>query len=114
MSEIDTASDSASGTASEDWSARATSTIVGYVDTIRNATTGKALLASRLAPYGVAAALVAMVVLILLLILVFRFLVIVTGYWDYVGTGGVWLAYLILGLVFMTAGGVLWKKRSSA
>lgn len=103
MSEIDTASD--------DWSARATSTIVGYVDTIRGATTGKALVASRLAVYGVAAALVGVVMLILLLILMVRFLVVVTGYWEYVGDGGVWLAYWILGALFLAAGAWIWRLR---
>lgn len=103
MSEIESAS--------EDWSARATATIVGYVDTIRGATTGKALVASRLAVYGIAAALVALVMLVLMLILIVRFLVVVTGYWDYVGDGGVWLAYWILGALFLAAGGWIWKKR---
>ncbi len=68
MSEIETAS--------KDWSARATSTIVGYVDTVRGATTGKAMVASRLAVYGIAAALVAVVMLLLSLVLLVRFLVV--------------------------------------
>lgn len=103
MSEIDTAS--------EDWSARATSTIVGYVDTVRGATTGKAMVASRLAVYGLAAALVAVVMMVILLIVLVRFLVVVTGYWDVVGEGGVWLAYWILGALFLLGGWVLWRMR---
>lgn len=103
MSELDTAS--------EDWSARATSTIVGYVDTVRGATTGKALVASRLAVYGLAAALVGLVMLVILLIVIVRFLVVVTGYWDVVGEGGVWLAYWILGGLFLIAGWILWRMR---
>ncbi len=103
MSEIDTAS--------EDWSARATSTIVGYVDTVRGATTGKAMVASRLAVYGLAAALVGLVMMVILLIVLVRFLVVVTGYWDAVGEGGVWLAYWILGAIFLLAGWLLWRMR---
>ena len=105
MSEIDTAP--------EDWSAKATSTIVGYVDTIRGATTGKALVASRIAVYGVAAALVGMMMAILLLIVMIRFLVVVTGYWDVVGEGGVWLAYWILGVIFLAAGALIWRMRGN-
>lgn len=105
MSEIDTAP--------EDWSARATSTIVGYVDTIRGATTGKALVASRVAVYGVAAALVGMMMAILMLIVMIRFLVVVTGYWDVVGEGGVWLAYWILGVIFLAAGALTWRMRGN-
>ncbi len=103
MSEIDTAS--------EDWSARATTTIVGYVDTVRGATTGKAMVASRLAVYGIAAGLVAAVMLILLLVLVVRFMVIATGYLPAVEEGQVWLAYWILGGLFLLAGAILWHMR---
>jgi heme/copper-type cytochrome/quinol oxidase subunit 4 len=103
MSEIDTTS--------EDWSARATSTIVGYVDTVRGATTGKAMVASRLAVYGVAAGLVAIVMVILLLVLLVRFMVIATGYVPGIEEGQVWLAYGILGAVFLLAGWIMWRLR---
>ena len=103
MSEIDTAS--------EDWSARATSTIVGYVDTVRTATTGKALVASRLAVYGIAAALVAVVMALLLLVVLVRFLVIATAELGITNEGEVWAAYWFLGAIFLIVGAVLWHKR---
>jgi len=103
MSEIETAS--------EDWSARATSTIVGYVDTVRGATTGKAMVASRLAVYGVAAALVAHVMVVLLLVLLVRFLVVLSSTLNITNDGEVWSAYWLLGLIFLAVGAVLWRKR---
>lgn len=104
MSEIDTAS--------EDWSARATSTIVGYVDTVRGTTTGKAMVASRLAVYGLAAALVGVVMLLLMLVLVVRFLVVFSD--SVVGItsdGEVWSAYWLLGFIFLLLGWIMWRKR---
>lgn len=103
MSEIDTAS--------EDWSARATSTIVGYVDTVRGATTGKAMVASRLAVYGVAAALVGLVMLVLFLILLVRFLVVFSAWINLTDDGEVWSAYWLLGILFLAIGTFLWRKR---
>ncbi len=103
MSEIDTAS--------EDWSARATSTIVGYVDTVRGATTGKAMAASRFAVYGIAAALVGVVMLVLALVLVVRFLVVASSSIGITGDGEVWSAYWLLGVIFLVLGWVMWRKR---
>ena len=103
MSEIETAS--------EDWSARATTTIVGYVDTVRGATTGKALVASRLAVYGIAAALVALVMLVLLLILLVRVLVVASEAIGLTDPGEVWSAYWLLGFIFLVLGAVMWRMR---
>lgn len=103
MSEIDTAS--------EDWSARATSTIVGYVDTVRGATTGKAMVASRLAVYGVAAALVGVVMLLLSLVLLVRFLVVASSSIGLTDDGEVWSAYWLLGIIFLALGWLMWRKR---
>lgn len=103
MSEIETAS--------EDWSARATSTIVGYVDTVRGATTGKAMVASRLAVYGIAAALVGVVMLLLSLVLLVRFLVVASSSLGITSDGEVWSAYWLLGVIFLLLGWVMWRKR---
>lgn len=103
MSEIDTAS--------EDWSARATSTIVGYVDTVRGTTTGKAMVASRLAVYGLAAALVGVVMLLLSLVLLVRFLVVASDAIGITSDGEVWSAYWFLGLLFLILGWIMWRKR---
>ena len=108
MSELDTPP-------TEDWSAKATTTIVGYVDTVRAATTGKALVVSRLAVYFLAAGLAAIVALILLLVMLVRLLVVATnnapGTQELVEGGQVWLAYWILGAVFLLVGWFLWRKR---
>ena len=103
MSEIESAP--------EDWSARATSTIVGYVDTVRGATTGKAMVASRLAVYGIAAALVALVMVVLILIVLVRFLVVFSEWINLTDEGEVWSAYWLLGILFMGLGGLLWRMR---
>lgn len=103
MSEIETAS--------EDWSARATSTIVGYVDTVRGATTGKALVASRLVVYGIAAGLVALVMLLLFLVLLVRFLVVLSGEIGLTDPGESWSAYWLLGLIFTLGGWLAWRSR---
>ena len=103
MSEIDTAS--------EDWSARATSTIVGYVDTVRGTTTGKAMVASRLAVYGIAAGLVAVVMLLIGLVLLVRFLVVLSDTFGITSDGEVWSAYWFLGVIFLVLGGIMWRKR---
>lgn len=103
MSEIETAP--------EDWSARATSTIVGYVDTVRGATTGKAMVASRVVVYGIAAGLVGAIIGAMLLVFLVRFLVIATSYVPAVDDGEVWLAYWILGAIFLIAGWILWRMR---
>ena len=96
---------------SEDWAARATSTVVGYVDRVRGATTGKALVASRAAVYFLAAGLIGIIVAILFLIMVVRLLVALTSLLPFVDSGEVWLAYLTIGLVFIVAGRSLWKKK---
>ncbi len=96
---------------SEDWPAKAANTIVGYVDTVRGATTGKALLISRLAVYFVAIGLIAFVALIIGLIILVRLLVNVTAYVPSVDSGETWLAYWILGALFTLVGMFLWRKR---
>ncbi len=110
MSDVDVPS-------SQDWSAKATTTIVGYVDTVRAATTGKALVVSRLAVYFLAAGLAALVALVLALVMTVRLLVVATNnipvLRDYASDGEVWMAYWILGVVFFVIGGVLWRKRGS-
>ncbi|MFW2380533.1 MAG: hypothetical protein ACN4GZ_02155, partial [Acidimicrobiales bacterium] len=56
----------------DDWAGRATATVVGYVDTVRAASTGKALVASRVAVYGLATALIVLIIASLLLIVLVR------------------------------------------
>jgi len=95
----------------DDWPARASATVVQYVGTVRDKTTGPALAASRNVVYLLAMALIGVMALILLLILAVRFLVIVTSYVPGVDEGETWLAYFVLGTVFVLVGSFFWSKK---
>lgn len=95
----------------DDWPAKATATIVNYVGTVRDATTGKALVASRTAVYALAMALIGVVLAVLLLLIVIRLLVTLTGYLPFVEAGETWLAYYLLGGIFLIGGVILWRRK---
>lgn len=95
----------------EDWPARASATVVQYVGTVRDKTTGPALVASRIAVYVLAMILISMVLAILLLVLFVRLLVSLTSLLPFIETGETWLAYYILGGIFILVGAVLWRKK---
>ena len=95
----------------DDWPARASATVVEYVAKVRDKTTGPALAASRNVVYFAAVALIAFVAVILLLLLLVRVLVAVTAYLPFVEQGESWLAYLVLGAVFLLAGLFMWRKK---
>ncbi len=99
------------GQAADDWPARASSAVVHYVGTVRDKTTGPALTASRYVVYLVASGLISVVIAILALVLAVRVMVTATGYVPGVEPGETWLAYLILGGIFMLAGVFLWRKK---
>ncbi len=96
---------------SDDWATKASETVVSYVGTVRDKTTGPALVASRYAVYALAMGLIAVVLLILTLVLLVRLLVVSTGTLPFVEPGETWLAYYILGVVFVLAGALLWRKK---
>lgn len=102
------------GAAAPDWPARATATVVGYVDTVRSRATGPAIRVSRRVVYFTAIALIGLVALPLVLILLVRVAVAATAYVPSVEAGESWLAYLILGVLFLMAGLVLWRKKEPA
>lgn len=95
----------------DDWPAKASATVVQYVGSVRDKTTGPALVASRMAVYFLAIGLVAVVLGILLLLLLVRVLVNATGALPFVDQNETWLAYLILGFIFLVVGGLLWRKK---
>jgi len=97
--------------ATEDWPAKASATIVHYVGTVRDKTTGPALVASRYAVYALAMALIAIVLVVLLLVLLVRVLVAATGHLPFVELGETWLAYYVLGGLFVLGGAILWRKK---
>lgn len=97
----------------DDWPAKASATVVRYVSTVRDRTTGPALGASRIAVYGLAMVLIAMVALVLFLLLVVRLLVVSTGYLPFVDAGESWLAYYILAVIFIAIGAFAWRKKGT-
>ncbi len=105
------AGNAAAAPVDEDWPAKATATVVHYVGTVRDATTGKALVASRTAVYALAMGLIALVLAVLVLVILIRLLVTITGYLPFVEAGEAWLAYYILGGIFVIAGAILWSKK---
>ena len=99
--------------AADDWPARASATVVQYVGTVREKTTGPALTASRNIVYMLAMGLIGIVVAILGLVVLIRALVTVTAYVPSVEEGETWLAYLILGALFILGGALLWRKKEA-
>lgn len=97
--------------ASDDWPSKASATIVQYVGTVRDKTTGPALVASRYAVYVIAMVLIAMVLAVLILVLVVRLLVTATALLPFVEDGETWMAYYLLGAVFVFGGAILWRKK---
>lgn len=98
----------------EDWPSTLTATLVGYVDTVRNATTGKALVASRYLVYFLAIGLIALVAIVVLLILAVRLLAVGSAAaLPFIDQGEVWFAYIVLGLLFSLAGIYLWRKKEA-
>lgn len=100
-------------TPAEDWPSKASSTVVQYVGVVRDKTTGPALVASRNAVYLLAISLIAIVFLILLLVLLVRLLVSATALLPFVEPGETWLAYFIIGGVFLIGGAWIWRKKES-
>ncbi|MEM7273932.1 MAG: hypothetical protein AAF547_12680 [Actinomycetota bacterium] len=95
----------------QDWPAKASATIVQYVGTVRDKTTGPALVASRYAVYAMAMGLIAMVLAVLVLVLLVRLLVVATSLFPFIELGETWLAYYILGGLFVLIGAILWRKK---
>ena len=95
----------------DDWPSKASATIVSYVGTVRDKTTGPALVVSRYAVYVLAMALLGLVLLVLLLVLLVRLLVTATGLLPFVEPGQTWLAYYIIGAIFIGGGALLWRKK---
>jgi len=91
-----------------DWPRQATETIVNFVDNVKYKTTEPATKAVRGIVYGIAIVLLGVPAVIMLLVGIVHFL-------NQISTGvlglGVWLVYLVLGVIFTIIGAVLWRKR---
>jgi hypothetical protein len=96
---------------STDWPQQVAGMIVDGVGVVRDKTTVPVQTAARWAVYGLAAAMLGVVVLFLLLLISMRLgteiLQKVTGEDDIV-----WLTYTILGAVFVAFGLYCWSKRN--
>jgi hypothetical protein len=93
-------------TSDGDWVVQATDTIESVVGSIRDKTTVPLTTAVRAIVYGLLAAFAGGAALILLAIAAVRLVDIATG------SGNVWIAHLIVGMVFLLPGFILWRKRS--
>lgn len=94
---------------SGDWPAQAADRIVDLVDTVRDKTTGPIQTAARGTVYGLVAVILAVVVFVLLIIFAIRGLDILVN--EFIPWGGIWLPYLILGVVFIVAGSFFFRRR---
>ena len=91
-----------------DWPQQATETIVDFVDNVKHKTTEPATKIVRAVVYGIAIVLLGVPALIMLLVgIVHGLNQVATGVLDL----GVWLVYLVLGVIFTIVGAVLWRKR---
>ena len=87
-----------------DWPVQATDAIVNLVGTVRDRTTGPITNAARAAVFGLFLGVIAITIVVLLLIALVRLL-------DEALPSGVWLAYLVLGVVFVGAGALVYRRR---
>ena len=92
-----------------DWPAQATDTIVNLVDQVRAKTTGPAITVARGLVFGVIVGVLGLFAAVLLLIFALR---LTTEILDLVWEGaGVWLTYLLYGVLFTVVGAVIFGKR---
>jgi hypothetical protein len=92
-----------------DWPAQATDTIVNLVDQVRAKTTGPAITVARGLVFGIIVGVLGLVAAVLLLIFAVR---LTTEVLDLIWDGaGVWLTYLLYGVLFTVIGAVIFGKR---
>lgn len=96
--------------ADSDWPAQAADSIERAVGSVRDKTTGPALLVARVVVYGIFVVVIGVALTVLLSIAAVR---LVDNYLpeSIFGVEHTWAAHLIVGLAFVTAGGVLWARR---
>ncbi len=97
---------------SGDWPAQAADRIVDLVDTVRDKTTGPIQTVARGAVYGLMAVILGVMVFVLLMIFAIRGLDILVN--EFIPWGGIWLPYLILGVLFIGAGTFFFRRRRQA
>jgi hypothetical protein len=92
-----------------DWPAQATDTIVNLVDQVRAKTTGPAITVARGLVFGLIVGVLGLMAAVLLLIFAVRLTTdVLELIWD---GAGVWLTYLIYGVLFTLVGSYVFGKR---
>jgi hypothetical protein len=93
----------------EDWAAATADAIERAVQSVRTKTADPLERVVRLVVFGLVAAIVGLAIAVLLAVAVLRGLVVLI---DVVWQPEVWLAYLILGGIFVGAGLLVWRRRT--
>ncbi len=88
-----------------DWTTQGADTVEQLVTTVRDKTVVPATNATKAVVYGLLVLFFGLTALTLFCIMVFRIL-------NVYVPGGVWVSWLILGGIFVLAGGFCWTKRS--
>jgi hypothetical protein len=102
-------SDGRHAPATADWPAQAADQVVHVVDQVRVKTVGPATKAARGAVFGLLAAVLGTTILILAFIALVRGM---TELFEWLlPWGGVWLTYLVLGVVLLLAGFAVFRRR---
>lgn len=89
-----------------DWPAQAADAIVNAVETVRDRTTTPIMKIARGLVFGVFAGTITLTIAVLAIIGIIRLL-------DEALPSGVWLPYLILGVVFTVVGALLFRRRNA-
>lgn len=83
---------------------RATKIVIDFVELLRGRTTGPLLVVARVIVYGIVLCVTSVAVATLVVIAA------VQATNNFL-PGGIWSTHLLLGTLFMAAGGLLWSKR---
>lgn len=89
-----------------DWTVRAADTVDAVVGVVRDKAVVPITTAARWAVYGILAAIVGTAAAVLVVAGLVRAIDV------YTGAGNVWIAYAIVGGIFVVAGLFLWSKRT--
>jgi hypothetical protein len=90
-----------------DWATQLVDTFESAVDTVRAKTSEPA---TKFVKYAVFAVMALGVIMLLVAFLIIGLIRFADSYLPY----GVWLAYFVIGAVFVLIGSVLWRKRRAA
>ncbi len=88
-----------------EWPARAADAIVNVVGAVRDNTTGRLITIARGLVFGLFAVVLGTAIAVMLIIAAIRLL-------DEALPSGVWLAYLVLGVVVVIGGALVFRKRN--